>query len=82
MSGQIITLHPVEFELDTSQAAGEFAGYAIAPFMAIVESAQASIKAGALPLFRKARVTVHISEKLIAALQADDAFDLLVEYER
>ncbi len=82
MSSQIIALHPVEIEVDAEQALGELSGYLMAPVFAIAENAQASIKAGALPFFRKAHVTVHLSETLIAALQAEGAFDLIVRYDR
>lgn len=81
MTGQIIALHPVEFEVSTEDCTKAMSVALMEPVFALALQMEAKFKNEGLPSWRKVRVTVHASEALTAALAAEDAFDLIVEYD-
>lgn len=79
--GTVIGLRPVDFEVETDGAVQEMSSCMMAPVFAMAEAFKAQFEAEGLPKWRKVRITVHVSEQLRAALDAADAFDLIVSYD-
>jgi hypothetical protein len=82
MAGQIIALHPVEFEVSTEDCIAALSSAMMEPVFALAALMEAKFQSDGLPRWRKVRVTVHASEALTAALRAEGAFDLIVEYDQ
>lgn len=77
---ELIILHPLDFSLDSDAVAEEMANHMTAPVMQLVEELSAKFETEGMPAQRKMKVTVQLSDQLRAAMQAEGAFDLVVEW--
>lgn len=80
MTDKVIALRPVELSVSTEDCTSAMATAMMAPIFALAEKLRADFEANGMPKARYIHVTVHTSEALTAALQSEDAFDLIVEF--
>lgn len=81
MTARIIALRPVEIQVATDDCVQSLTTAMMSPVFAFAEHLQAGCQAEGMPKWRTVRITVHTSEALTKALLAEDAFDLIIEYD-
>lgn len=77
---ELIPLRPLDFALDSDAAAEEMAHHMMAPVLQLANQLCTKFESEGMPAHRKMTVTVRLSDQLREAMQAEGAFDLVVEW--